>query len=116
MIRRAGEPVFDAVIEVEGVKGDGGGEDGQERRWRVTVVTDVGGVVDELLATGRASRSEMRMPLVEREEEEVGLDGRGRDHEDVFHEVRVDWASPSRWRSPCSSFVACPCRRSSDRR
>lgn len=47
--------MFDAVIELEG----GGG--GERPRW--TIVTDVGGVVDDLLASGAVSRCEMRMPL-----------------------------------------------------
>ncbi len=70
--RRAGEPVFDAVIDLEGCNVAEGGQE-QGWRWRVTVVTDVRGVVDELLATGAVSRPEMRMPLT-KDEEDVGLD------------------------------------------
>lgn len=49
--------MFDAVIELEG------GEGGEQPRW--TIVRNVDDVVDELLADGAVSRSEMRMPLDE---------------------------------------------------
>lgn len=44
------------MIELEG-----GGEGGRPPRW--TVVTNVGDVVDELLAEGRVPRPEFRAPL-----------------------------------------------------
>jgi len=88
-MRRAGEPVFDAVIDLEGVPGgtgaEGGQEQEQERRWRIAVVTDVRGVVDELLDTGAAPRPEMRMPLAE-DEENVGFDD-DHDRTDELDEV-----------------------------
>lgn len=56
--------MFDAVIELDGGFGEGEeGEDREEPRW--TIVKDVGGVVDELLAAGVVYRPEIRttMPL-----------------------------------------------------
>lgn len=54
--RRVGPPLFDVIIELEG-----GGEGARPMRW--TVVTNVGDVVDELLADGRVPRPEFRAPL-----------------------------------------------------
>lgn len=51
--------MFDAIVELE-VRGEGG-----QPLW--TIVTDVEGVVDELLASGAVSRPEMRMPLGDNE-------------------------------------------------
>lgn len=50
--RRAGRPVFDLVLELEG--GD---------QPKCTVVRRVGAVVDELLASGHVPKPEMRAPL-----------------------------------------------------
>lgn len=64
--------MFDAVIELD--RGEGGdGEGREEPRW--TIVKDVGGVVDELLATGVVSRPEIRMPLGE--DDDIDYDGDG---------------------------------------
>lgn len=91
--RRAEQPVFDAVIELgkgEGGEGEGEGE-GEEPGWAVTIVKDVGGVVDELLATGAVYRPEIRawMPLAEDNgvDDDDDDDGDGHDH-NVVHEVR----------------------------
>ncbi|CAN0239697.1 unnamed protein product [Pylaiella littoralis] len=69
--RRAGQPVFDAIVELE-VRGEGG-----QPLW--TIVTDVEGVVDELLASGAVSRPEMRMPLGDNEPDEEETGGRNGD-------------------------------------
>lgn len=50
--RRAGKPVFDVVIELDG---------GDQPRW--TVVTRVAAAVDELLLTGSVPKTEIRAPL-----------------------------------------------------
>ena len=50
--KRAGVPVFDVVIEVEG---------GRQPTW--TVVTAVAKVVDELLANGSVAKPDRRTPL-----------------------------------------------------
>lgn len=52
-VQRAGKPVFDVVLEVEG-----GGDDP-----RCYVVKRVGAVVDELLAKGGVPKPEVRAPL-----------------------------------------------------
>lgn len=79
--------MFDAVIELHG--GDGG----RDARW--TIVKDVSGVVDELVATGAAYRPEirMRMPLGEGDDN-IGDDGDD-DGGGVVDEVR-EWRSELR--------------------
>lgn len=73
--------MFDAVIELYGGGGGEGREGGGGPRW--TIVKDVGGAVDELLATGVMNRPEIRMPFGESDD----IDD---DQDDVFDQVR-DW-------------------------
>ena len=91
--RRVKQPVFDAVIELdkdEAGEGVGEGAEEDEPRWTITIVKDVGGVVDELLATGAVYRPEIRtwMPLAEDDGADGDGDGDG-DELGVVDEVRA---------------------------
>lgn len=83
--RRAGQPVFDAVIELDTVGRGGGGERGGELRW--TVVKDVGGVVDKLLSAGAVFRPEVRATMPPNLAENDAFDGHDDDGEDEHHGV-----------------------------